>query len=157
MQKILSPLAILFLTLFTGCYKDHLYVQQEWVDGSFLASSHIGTPDPRQECPPEGQRLLISWKFPGNLIAEQLELVATVRFWDNSEEVICRPIKNTWGYAALFFSKCKILTYRIQVINGCGEIVETWEHHFWTELIDIDRKSDSVSSQSRQASVIETP
>lgn len=155
MHKILALFAILFLLVFAGCYKNHLYVQQEWVDRNFLASTHVGTPDPRQECPPEGQRLLVSWKFPRNL--GELKLVITVRFWDNSEEVICHPIDRSWGYAAFFFSKCKILTYRVQVVDLCDAIVETWEHHFWTELIDIDRRSASVSSQSRHGSVIEMP
>jgi hypothetical protein len=157
MQKILSLSLILFLTLFASCHKDHLYVQQEWIDRNFLASSRVGTPDPRQEDPPEGQRLLISWKFSPKLIDQGLTLVTTVRFWDNAEECICRPMKSSWGYEALFFPKQKILTYQIQVVNGCDEIVETWKHQFWTESIDLDRKSVSVSSQSRQGSVIETP
>lgn len=146
-----------FLTVFAGCYKNHLYVQQEWVDRNFLASTHIGTPDPRQECPPEGQRLLVAWRFPGYLFDEQLELVLTVRFWDNTEEVFYQPVEKTRSYAAFYFYHQRILTYRIQVVNREGEIVETWEHHFWTELIDIDRRRVSVSSQPRQGSVIETP
>lgn len=154
---ILQFFAIFACTVFTGCYKNYLYVQQEWVDRDFLASSHVNTPDPRQVCPPEGQRLLISWKFPKNLFNEQLQLIIAVRFWDNSEKVLVHPIDRSWGYAAYFFSKCKIITYRVQVANGCGEVIETWEHHFWTELIDIDRSNDSVSSQPRQGSVIETP
>lgn len=70
---------------------------------------------------------------------------------------------------ALFFkeeskgSDHRILTYRVQVFNQSGQEVGKWEHHFWTELIDIDktssaqRMSDSVSSQPIQESVIETP
>ncbi|HSX10529.1 MAG TPA: hypothetical protein VLF94_02280 [Chlamydiales bacterium] len=157
MRTIVALFPIFFLTLLTSCYKNHLYVQQEWVDRNFLASSHVGTPDRRQEHPPEGQRLLISWKFPSNLIHEQLTMATTVRFWDNTEEVFYLPIKRSWGYEAYLFTQCKILTYRIQVINACNEVVDTWEHHFWTELIDIDRSSDDVCSQSKQGSVIETP
>lgn len=152
---MLTVFAILCAGVFAGCYKNHLYVQQEWVDRNFLASSHVGTPDPRQECPPQGQRLLVSWKFPRSFGA--LQLVMTVRFWDNSEEVLCHPIERAWGYAAFFFDQERILTYRVQVVDVNGEVVECWEHHFWTELIDIDRSKDSVSSQSRQGSVIETP
>jgi hypothetical protein len=123
-----------YLTVFTGCYKDHLYVQQEWVDRNFLASTHVGTPDPRQACPPEGQRILIGWRFPKYLLDEQLQLVLTVRFWDHTEEVIDYPIEGTKDSAAFYFGK-KILTYRIQVVSADHEVIETWEHHFWTESI----------------------
>ncbi len=149
---------IFFLTVFTSCYKDHLYVQQEWVDRDFLASSKVGTPDPRQECPPVGQRLLVSWRFPSNLFYQELRLIATVRFWDNSEEVICYPVEKMWGSTAFnFFEKRKILTYRIQVLDRNDEVMEVWEHHFWTELIDMDRRRVSVSSQPKQGSVMEMP
>jgi len=145
------------LTVFAGCYKNHLYVQQEWVDRNFLASTRVGTPDPRQESPPEGQRLLVSWRFPKYLLDNGLKLVLTVRFWDHTEEKVEQPMNSTRGYAAFNFFKQKILTYRIQVVDHRGNIIETWEHHFWTELIDIDRRRASVSSQPRQGSVIETP
>ena len=125
-----------FLTIFAGCYKDHLYVQQEWVDRTFLASSHVGTPDPRQACPPEGQRLLVGWRFPKYLLDEQLQLVLTVRFWDHTEEVLEYPVERMKDSAAFYFCK-KILTYRLQVVNADQEIIETWEHHFWTEPIKI--------------------
>ena len=115
-------------------------MQQEWVDRNFLASSRVGTPDPRQECPPEGQRLLVAWRFPPYLFDEQLKLVLTVRFWDNTEEVFDLAIVNLKSYAAFPFYGKKILTYRIQIVNGNDEVVETWEHHFWTPRIDVDRR-----------------
>lgn len=158
-RLMLHRLIVFFIifTVFTGCYKEHLYVQQEWVDRSFLASSKIGTPDPRQECPPEGQRILVAWRFPDYLFFQQLRLRLTVRFWDNTEEVIDHFIHRTRSYAAFNFYKKKILTYRIEVVNGQDEVIETWEHQFWTELINIDRKSLSVSSHPRHGSVMETP
>jgi hypothetical protein len=134
-------------------------VQQEWVDRNFLASSHVGTPDPRQEDPPEGQRLLIAWRFPPVLIDRQLRMILTVRFWDHSEEVIICPIKETKKTLAYNFFDQRILTYRVQVVDAENEVVETWEHHFWTErvLVDSDRSKVSVSSHPMQASVMETP
>lgn len=156
-MKRVIVLAI-FLTFFTSCYKNHLYVQQEWVDRDFLASTKVGTPDPRQECPPVGQRLLIGWRFPSSWFYRELRIVATVRFWDNKEEVICYPIEKKWGSTAFnFFDQRKILTYRIQIVDQNDEVVEVWEHQFWTELIDIDRSRVSVSSHPKQGSVIETP
>ncbi|MGB7978044.1 MAG: hypothetical protein WCF19_02660 [Chlamydiales bacterium] len=122
-----------------SCYKEHLYVQQEWVDRNFLASSRVGTPDPRQESPPTGQRLLVAWRFPSFLADRRLKLVLTVRFWDNEEEVISRPMQQARGYTAFNFFNERILTYRIQVVDQDEEILETWEHQFWTKLIDVDQ------------------
>jgi len=113
-------------------------VQQEWVDRNFLASSQVGTPDPRQAHPPEGQRLLVAWRFPKNLVDEGLNLVLTVRYWDNSEEVISRPITQSLSNTAFnFFDGQKILTYRIDVVDRQEVVIETWEHQFWTKLIQI--------------------
>ena len=96
-------------------------------------------------------------------------MVATVRLWDQTEEVFRIPIERKRDVTALFFQNNKrsqdrtILTYRVQIFAESGEVVEVWEHHFWTELIDLDKTSsaqrmrDSVSSHPMQESVIETP
>lgn len=153
-----------------GCYKNHLYVQQEWVDANFLASSKVQTPDPRQANPPHGQRLIIAWDFPQSLFQENLHLVATVRFWNNSQESIRRPLERKRDVVAFYFAEktpdWKILTYRVQIFAADGHLVEEWDHHFWTELINVGREdnisspqsnSDSVSSQPMQASVMDNP
>lgn len=132
-------------------------MQQEWVDRNFLASTRVGTPDPRQESPPTGQRLLVAWRFPLFLVDQKLKMLLTIRFWDNSEEVLCREIDKSKGYTAFNFFNDRILTYRIDVVNGENCVIETWEHHFWTKLIEIDRSKSSVSSQPMQGSVIDTP
>ncbi len=148
----------IFLIFFTSCYKNNLYVQQEWVDRNFLASTHVNTPDPRQVCPPTGQRLLVAWRFPSNLVDEGLTLHLTVRFWDNLEEKVSSPIYKPRGTEAFnFFEGRRILTYRVDVTDSLGEVVDVWEHHFWTKLIDIDRSKSAVSSQPKQGSVMERP
>ena len=155
---------LLLLLSFAGCYKNHLYVQQEWVDRNFLASTHVGTPDPRQANPPEGQRLLIAWDFPRSLFQTGLTIVATIRFWGEEQIVEKLPLARKRGYKAYFFPNRKILTYRVQVVDAKGAVVEVWNHQFWTELIEVgdkthdaERSSSSVSSQPMQESVIDTP
>jgi hypothetical protein len=123
--------------LFSSCYRNHLYVQQEWVDRNFLASSHVNTPDPRQSEPPEGQRLLIAWDFPRSIFLKDLSFAVTVRFWDDTQQEIVDPIQRKRGYQAFYFPKKKILTYRVQVVTKEKEVIETWNHQFWTERIDI--------------------
>lgn len=130
-------LVLAIFLLLSGCYKGHLYVQQEWVDANFLASSRINTPDPRKAKPPCGQRLLIRWIFPTRLFTQNLFFHIRVRFWDGREQVIDQAIPKRLGDTAFFFTS-SILTYRVEVLNGEGELVDTWEHHFWTEWIDMD-------------------
>jgi hypothetical protein len=147
----------IFATGLVGCYKDHLYVQIEKIDRDFLASTHIGTPDPRQLNPPEGKRLLVAWRFPSNLVDQGIWLELTVRFWDQSQEHICRKIEKGHDYASFNFFDKRLLTYKIEVVNEKRECIDVWEHQFWTDLIDVDKSNVSVSSQPMQGSVIETP
>jgi hypothetical protein len=122
-------------------------VQQEAIDIDFLASQKVGTPDPRKEDPPKGKRLLVSWDFPKSLFDQNLTLLVTVRLWDHTEEVIAHPVERRRGYATfLFSSKTQeplggkvdpkaLMTYRIQVYDEKGCLIETWKHHFWTDRI----------------------
>jgi hypothetical protein len=152
----------------SGCYKNHLYVQQEWVDANFLASHHVGTPDPRSENPPEGQRILVAWYFPRCLLEDQLTLLVTVRLWDQTEQIFMRSIDRRRGSLAFDCPNqgdCldrRVLTYKVEVFTLNGDLIEEWKHHFWTELIKLQpapaqRSNSSVSSHPKQESVIETP
>lgn len=167
------------LLLLSSCYRGHLYVQEEWVDKASLASSWVRTPDYRQEDPPVGQRLLVSWDFPISVYRRHLTLHAVVRFWDNTEKTVAYELKRRRGATDFFFrdeseeQNNKILTYRVQIRAGDGELIETWKHQLWTELIEVDKEnssgfgvekrreahsiSSSVSFHPRQESVIETP
>lgn len=154
------------MIILSGCSSNYFYVQKEKIDKNFLASTHVHTPDPRQSCPPEGDSLIIRWDFPLSVFDEKLTLVSKVRFCDAEEEVVIRSIFRKRDSCLLFFPNQQILTYLIQAVSSNGRVVGQWEHQFWTEWIDIDREdkeesaqrsSSSVSSQLKQASVIETP
>lgn len=172
------PILFLFWVFFSGCCGNYLYVQQETVGVGFLASSVVGTPDPRQEDPPEGQRLLVGWDFPRSVFQKQIHLLISVRLWDYSLKEIVLPLERKRDAAAFFFPACgspsgsengpqngkgrAIMTYRVQAVDREGNQVAVWDHQLWTEWIGIDRSaaaasSDSVSSQPKQGSVTETP
>ncbi len=142
---------ILFFALFflCSCYRNHLHVQIENIGTDFLASTHVGTPDYRQEDPPFGQRIIVSWDFPTILYKKDLSVFLTVRFWNNTEVTKEHRLHARKGRKLFFFSnkarekQNKILTYRIQVKTKDGEIVDSWKHQFWTEVIDVDSDQDS--------------
>ena len=145
MKKIV--LFLIFLS-FSSCYKNNLYVQQEWMDANFLASNFTDTPDPNRKNPPEGKRILISWDFPISIFRQHLSLFLTVRFLNNKQIVLFYPLNSKRGYKAYSFNEKenKILTYRVQVISKQGEILETWKHQFWTELIDLSNDKESTNA-----------
>lgn len=143
----MRPVYIIFMIFFlTSCYKNHLYVQHEKVDKEFLASTHVNTPDPRQKHPPKGQRIIVSWDFPLSVYREKLSMILTVRFWDNRQDVLVRKIDRKRGYDSFYFEdttkdkKKRVLTYRVQIINEDGEVVDDWKHQFWTDLIEINKE-----------------
>ena len=146
MKKIIFVISLFFLLV--GCSTNHFYDQVENVGDYYLASIHVKTPDDRQFDPPYGQRINISWYFPKNQFYQDLSMHLTVRFWDNTQETRVYNLHRRWGTDTFFFSnklkenKNKILTYRIQIFNGKNEVIETWKHQFWTELINVDEETD---------------
>jgi hypothetical protein len=105
------------------------------VDRSFLASSRVDTPDPRQNNPPKGERLLIAWNLP-----HDTTLDVNVRFWNEQEKRVQVPLENKRGSTALWFPHQEILTYRVDAVSWNGEIISTWEHQFWTRWIEIGKE-----------------
>jgi hypothetical protein len=122
-----------------------LYVQHDRIDVSYLASTYVDSPDYRQKNPPNGQRISIAWDFPLSLYRENLTLVLTVRFWDNRQDVFVYKIPRKRGYTYYKFyddsndKEKRILTYKVDIINEDGVLVDQWKHHFWKELIEINK------------------
>lgn len=140
-------LCLVFSIFLTSCYKHGLYVHKELFDRSDLASSYVHTPDPRQENPLYGQKICIGWDLPLSEFKQQPTLQLTVRFWNHQEKIFTLPLQRERGSTSYFFENLqneqdkKILTYRVDVINKEGKILERWKHHFWTEAIPLDQAS----------------
>jgi hypothetical protein len=132
------------LILCMGC-TSRVSVQVERLNRSFLASTYTKTPDPQQICPPSGQRLIVGWDYPLSLYNRQLRLFLTVRFENNQQEQRGIFLNRKRGVTTFDFPKCKqrqgrILTYRVDVFDKDGSLIDTWKHQFWTTLIDIDQQ-----------------
>ncbi len=152
MNSRISVFFILINLLASGCYRNHFYVQQEWIDRNYLASVQVGTPDPRKESPPSGQQLLVGWDFPKSIFDQGLTLVVTIRLWDSTQKVFSRPMIRKRGYEVFFFpskgpgSEERILTYYVKAVAQNGEVVGYWEHQFWTDLIEIGSRQTQEES-----------
>ena len=148
-------IAALFLMLsLVGCGKG-ISVQNQYFSREDLASFKMRTPDPLRNCPPIGQRLIVQWNYPAEILElEDPHLLMTIRLRDYSEERIVISIckrKGTYIYELVnqrYFDTCGIMTYKIETW-GCGKPIDVWKHQLWTELITIDQENDAQSIESK--------
>lgn len=127
--------------LFTGCSSEYLTIYTDYLSHENLASYYVGTPDPRLNHPPIGQRLILSWSVPKEY--EDLHLEMTIRFRNREElqESLClNRHSGTYIYSLEdedYFEKKGILTYKVDLYSK-DEIIEEWRHQLWTERIIFD-------------------
>lgn len=146
----MKALAFLSLILLASCSGSYLSVHTDYLSHENLASYYVGTPDPRLNNPPIGQRLIITWGIPRLFLDyEDLHLEVTIRFRNREEIVDNVPVTKTHGtyvYDLLneeYIEKQGMLTYKIDLI-GEGYILEEWRHQIWTERIEVgtERKDE---------------
>ncbi len=140
-MRYLILAALLALTF--SCSQGHLFVTTRYLDHSYLASSHVGTPDPRQCAPFCGQELIIHWDLPPAYMAcEKLHFLLFVRFGNATQEIVKIPIARSRGnyvyrlLNAAYRQRGGIATYKVEVRSD-EWVLETWTHQVWTELIEI--------------------
>lgn len=142
-MKILGQ-CFLILFLFCGCEKYYLSVKREDAGRERLASTYVGSPDPRQKHPPKGQELIMEWRLPKEALQEKLVLVLDLIYKDYTKRTICHPIDRKRGiftYSLLnqeFKEKEGFLTYKAEIRSEEGEVLKQWKQQLWTELIVID-------------------
>jgi hypothetical protein len=133
----------LFLLL-AGCEKYYLSICQEKVDRNYLASTHVGTPDPRQDNPPMGQMLIIDWKVPKKVLEEKPFILLHVVYWDYTEQDFTFPVEKQMGYVTYrllnkeYEKKMGILTYKAEIVTDQHKVYKEWVHQLWVNLIRLD-------------------
>lgn len=144
------------LTFLCSCQKSYLIVQTDYLTHKNLASYYVGTPDPRQDSPTVGQRLIISWFVPQHYLSyENLRLEVTIRFRNREEIMEIFHIQQAWGTYVFcllnqdYFKKQGILTYKIDLIGG-EQILEEWRHKIWTNLIVIGQEKQTPEKEEEE-------
>ena len=154
---------LLLLLVLVGCQKHYIAVRQMQIGPDYLASAHVGTPDPRRADPPIGEKLVIDWSVPPELLAQHPRVFLHIIFRNHTEKFEFMPITTKVGtevYSLLrkdFKETQGLLTYRAEIVTADGHVYRDWKHQLWVNLITLDRTSSSVEDQSKQGSVIETP
>lgn len=134
----------LFLILFfmlTACVNQgKLSVFSDYVTQEYLASYHVGTPDPSLNAPTIGQRIYVRWNLAKNHGYCELTLKLRVRFKDRSEITEYVQLNQPCGmytYSILneeYFARNGIMTYKIELL-GDGQRIDEWQHQMWVELV----------------------
>ncbi len=128
----------------TGCEKYYLSLKREVVDQNSLASTFVGSPDPRQKHPPHGQELVLEWRLPPQALGEPLTLNLHVLYGDMTEGVFHYPVNRQRGIETyrlldpLFGERKGFISYRAEIANQDGEVIKEWQQKLWTKLITVD-------------------
>ncbi len=136
----LLVMGVLLLPL-ASCKQYYLSLCQEWVDERYLASTHVGTPDFRQEHPPTGQMLIVDWRVPKEIFKKKPEVVLDLILWDYTTRQVRIPIKHRMDFATyrLFDEDYEktggILTYKAAIVTEEGQVFREWKHQLWVNLI----------------------
>jgi hypothetical protein len=140
--------AFLFLLLLCcGCQKYYLTLYQEKVDETSLASTYVGTPDPRQKDPPVGQKLIMEWQIPKELMTKHPSLLLQTIYRDYSEAQFVYPISYRSGYVVYSLEGQEykktggLLAYKAQIRCADGTVFRSWQHQLWTQIIRLEESA----------------
>ena len=144
-----SRAALLCGCLFlSSCTSKHLSIQTDYLSRKKLASYYVDTPDPAQNYPLVGERLTLSWAFPTSYMAyHDLHIKLTLRYGNRVQEVKTYPVYKPRDMVSFilrdqeYINRRGIFTYKAEII-GNGNVLETWYHQMWVELITIDVNED---------------
>lgn len=164
-------LRVLFICLLflASCQKYAVVVHQQKMDISYLASTAVGSPDPRAALPINGKMMVAEWWVPRHVLDLNPVLRLSFVFRDFSEICVEFPVTKKVGYETYCIwdkdVECTggVLTYKAEIITCDGEVFRSWKHQLWFKLITIDEESctdltrSDIVEKSRQGSVIDTP
>lgn len=141
--------------LLSSCTRERIGVSNEYILLRHLASYHVNTPDPRQICPPEGQRLNVYWNLEKEFQQyNEMHLEFVIRYRNHEEEILTIPIKHPIGsyvYYILnkrYWSTGGVLAYKLDLWAD-GELIEEWTHLLWTEWIQLNTQLDKEQNTDK--------
>lgn len=149
-RLLLRTLPFALLLPFSSCNKDILSVHTEYITIESLSSYYIGTPDPKLNNPPFGQKLVVEWELPKEYTCTaETVLALTIRYRDRTEENLSIGIKKRSGRYVFCLNGDKycehgeILTYKVQLFDrDC--LLEEWKHQLWAELILFEEETEEI-------------
>jgi hypothetical protein len=151
-MKKCGSLLFLSLLILSSCQKYYLTVYQERVDRDSLASTHVGSPDPRQKNPPKGQELIIEWQIPEDILRQKPSIHLEMIYKDYSEDKKVYLISHKSGYVVYKlvdeeYKKTKgLLAYKVEIKTEDGQIFRVWQHQMWVNIIRLEEPKEEEST-----------
>lgn len=134
---------MLFLS---GCTsKGGLALRTDYLTPAYLASNSVDAPDPNLPCF-YGQQIVVHWTLAKSCMKKGPKLFLTVRFGDRSMQTVEFPLCNFSGYyvyqlvGASYLEKQGILSYKAEIFTSSGQILSSWRHHIWADIIEIQEE-----------------
>lgn len=139
----------LFCLLFTAlllcasCQKYYVQVTREKINRQSLASTFAKTPDPRQSSPPKGERLIIQWNLMQEDVKDYVCKLSLI-YRNYEQETIYFSVERERDVFSYFLLGEKyektggIMTYKVEILSSNKEIVQSFKHQLWTNLIVIE-------------------
>lgn len=157
---------LVLVLFFASCQRAALMVHQQKISPTYLASTNVGSPDPRTS--PNGQMIVAEWIVPPNILDCCPMLKLQILFRDYTETCVEFPINSRAGYETYsilnkeFKKTGGFLSYKAEIVTSEGRVYADWTHQLWVKLIiaddcDADFISSMVVERSRQESVMDTP
>ncbi len=143
------------LLFLTSCGSSALVLHEQRITPYYLASTHVGSPDPRT--PPKGEMVVAEWWLSKQARDENLSLVINVLYRDFTTRTITFPIQSRIGYEVIqvvneeFEETGGFLAYRAEIVTPSGEVFADWKHQLWVKLISVDEKSEDLTDRISSA------
>lgn len=137
----LLRIGLIPLFFLSSCSRYYLSVEKEKMDLNHLSSVAVGTPDPRQNHPPVGERLIVEWYVPSAVMKKNPHIHLTLLYWNFEEESVTLPIKHRLGNTTFdlldqkYLQNKGILAYKAEIVEEDGTIYRTWKHQLWVKII----------------------
>ncbi len=152
----LRTIPFMLLLAFSSCNRDILSVHTEYITIESLSSYYVGTPDPKLNNPPFGQKLVVEWELPKDYVCSaDTVLCLTIRYRDRAQENLSFGLKKRSGRYVFCLNGdnyCQhggILTYKVQLFDGdC--LLEEWKHQLWAELILFEEESEEAEGEEEE-------
>jgi hypothetical protein len=135
---------LLLLLLLAGCDKYYLSLREVPVDASYMASTHVRTPDPRKNDPPHGQKIVLKWSVPPELLEQHPQIVFRAIYKNHTEKTFVYPIESRLGYTVYSLLDQEwdqtggLLTYSADIMTSDCRVFRDWKHQLWVNLITFD-------------------
>lgn len=100
--------------------------------------------------PPHGQKIVLQWAVPPDLLEQNPQIVFHVIYRNHTEKTFVYPIESRLGYEVYsllnhdFDETGGIMTYAAEITTQDEEVYREWKHQLWVNLITLDESKEDL-------------